>query len=78
VAILTFGPEFTNSIEVSYQKTFPKITACWSQPTTKGTTDLITRYTATRNESDKKMIQVFINTYINANSSFVGGLEFTA
>ena len=70
-------PEFTNSIEVSYQKTFPKNNSLLVSAYYKGTTDLITRYTATE-ANPIKNDTVFINTYINANSSFVGGLEFTA
>jgi len=68
-------PEFTNSIEVSYQKTFPKNNSLLISVYYKNTIDLITRYTSTEinpinNDS------VFINTFINANSSFVGGFEF--
>ena len=70
-------PEFTNSIEVSYQKTFPKNNSLLVSAYYKGTTDLITRYTATE-ANPIKNDTIFINTYINANSSFVGGLEFTA
>ena len=70
-------PEFTNSIEVSYQKTFPKSNSLLVSAYYKGTTDLITRYTATETNPIKNDT-VFINTYINANSSFVGGLEFIA
>jgi outer membrane receptor protein involved in Fe transport len=70
-------PEFTNSLEVSYQKTFPKNNSLLVSAYYKGTTDLITRYTATE-ANPIKNDTVFINTYINANSSFVGGLEFTA
>jgi len=70
-------PEFTNSLEVSYQKTFPKNNSLLVSAYYKGTTDLITRYTATETNPVKNDT-VFINTYINANSSFVGGLEFIA
>ena len=69
-------PEFTNSIEVSYQKTFPKSNSLLISAYYKYTTDLITRYT----ETDVNPVNgdtVFINTYINANSSFLGGLELT-
>jgi len=70
-------PEFTNSIEVSYQKTFPKNNSLLISVYYKNTTDLITRYTATE-VNPVKGDTVFINTFINANSSFVGGLEFIA
>src|SRR4030095_9886067 len=69
-------PEFTNSIEVSYQKIFPKSNTLLISAYFKGTTDLITRYTSTEVNPVKKDT-VFINSYINANSGFVGGLEFT-
>jgi outer membrane receptor protein involved in Fe transport len=68
-------PEFTNSIEVSYQKTFPKNNSLLISAYYKNTNDLITRYTATEINPVKEDT-VFINTFINANSSFVGGLEF--
>jgi outer membrane receptor protein involved in Fe transport len=68
-------PEFTNSIEVSYQKTFPKSNSLLISAYYKNTNDLITRYTATE-INPVKDDTVFINTFINANSSFVGGLEF--
>jgi outer membrane receptor protein involved in Fe transport len=67
-------PEFTNSIEVSYQKTFPKNNTLLVSAYYKYTTDLITRYTETATNPITGDT-VFINTYINANSSFVGGLE---
>jgi outer membrane receptor protein involved in Fe transport len=68
-------PEFTNSIEVSYQKTFPKNNTLLISAYYKNTNDLITRFTSTEVNPIKKDT-VFINTFINANSSFVGGLEF--
>jgi outer membrane receptor protein involved in Fe transport len=68
-------PEFTNSIELSYTKTFPKSNSLLISAYYKNTNDLITRYTATE-INPVKQDTVFINTFINANSSFVGGLEF--
>jgi len=70
-------PEFTNSFEVSYQKTFPKNNSLLISAYYKHTTDLITRYQAQEKNPVNDSI-VFVNTYINANSSFVGGLEFIA
>ena len=70
-------PEFTNSIELSYQKTFPKNNVLLISAYYKNTNDLITRYTSTE-VNPIKSDTVFINTFINANSSFVGGLEFIA
>jgi outer membrane receptor protein involved in Fe transport len=69
-------PEFTNSLEVSYQKTFPKSNSLLISAYYKHTDNLITRYTATEINPVKTNDTVFINTFINANSSFVGGLEF--
>jgi len=68
-------PEFTNSIEVSYQKTFPKNNSLLISAYYKHTDNLITRYLAQEVNPVTDSI-VFINTYINANSSFVGGMEF--
>jgi outer membrane receptor protein involved in Fe transport len=68
-------PEFTNSIEVSYQKTFPNNHSLLVSTYFKYTNNLITRYQATE-MNPVKGDTVFVNTYINANSSFVGGLEF--
>ena len=68
-------PEFTNSIEVSYQKTFPKNNSLLLSAYYKRTNHLITRYTSTEINPIKDDT-VFINTFINASSGFVGGLEF--
>jgi outer membrane receptor protein involved in Fe transport len=67
-------PEFTNSVEVSYQKTFPKNNSLLISAYYKHTNKLITRYTSTE-VNPIKDDTVFINTFINANSSFVGGTE---
>jgi outer membrane receptor protein involved in Fe transport len=68
-------PEFTNSLELSYQKTFPKNNSLLISAYYKHTNDLITRYASTEVNPIRKDT-VFINTFINANSSFVGGIEF--
>jgi len=68
-------PEFTNSFELSYQKSFPKSNSLLVSAYSKFTNDLITRY----QQVEQKPITgdtVFVNTYMNANSSFVGGIEF--
>lgn len=70
-------PEFTNSFEISYQKTFKKnkdnfLVSLYY----KNTTDLISRYLI----AEKKFPTndtIAINTYINANSAYVTGLEMT-
>jgi outer membrane receptor protein involved in Fe transport len=68
-------PEFTNSIEVSYQKTFPKNNSLLISTYFKYTNNLITRYQSTE-VNPVKGDTVFVNTFVNANSSFVGGMEF--
>ncbi len=70
-------PEFTNSIEVSYQKTFPKNNSLLVSAYYKNTNNLIARYQSREINPITDSI-VFVNTYINANSGFVGGLEFIA
>ncbi len=67
-------PEFTNSVELSYQKTFKNRDNFLASIYYKNTNDLLTRYQVTDNDilSHK---EVLVNTYINANSSYVTGLE---
>jgi outer membrane receptor protein involved in Fe transport len=69
-------PEFTNSVEVSYQKIFKNKDNFLATLYYKNTNDLITGYqekfTSPVNGKD-----YVINTYINANSSYVTGLELT-
>lgn len=69
-------PEFTNSLELSYQKIFENKDNFLASVYYKNTTDLITRNQEIQTEpiSGKDLI---INTYINANSSYVTGLELT-
>ena len=67
-------PEFTYSSELSYSKQFNGGHSFMSSLYFKYTDNLITRF------QDKEINpvsgeEVFINTYINANSSYVGGLE---
>jgi outer membrane receptor protein involved in Fe transport len=67
-------PQFTNSFEAGYSKTFSGNNSFLASVYYKYTSDLITRY----QEPGINPITngpVFINTYINAKSSFVGGLE---
>ncbi|HSU28564.1 MAG TPA: outer membrane beta-barrel protein [Chitinophagaceae bacterium] len=67
-------PEFTNSLEMSYSKTFKNKDNLLLTAYYKNTNHLITRYQIVNTEplSGKQQI---INTYINANSSYVTGLE---
>ncbi|RYF44361.1 MAG: TonB-dependent receptor [Chitinophagaceae bacterium] len=67
-------PEFTYSAELSYSKQFTGGHSFLSSLYYKYTDNLITRF----QESEINPVsgeEVFINTYINANSSYVGGLE---
>ncbi|MGI8952327.1 MAG: outer membrane beta-barrel protein [Chitinophagaceae bacterium] len=70
-------PEFTNSLEFSYSKTFKGSNTLLASIYYKHTTNLITRYldTAINPLSGK---QDLINTYINANSSYTYGAELTS
>ena len=68
-------PEFTYSFEYSYTKTYQTTNSFLASVYYKFTDKLITRYQVAEpnpvNPSDSNLI----NTYINANSSYVGGLE---
>ncbi|GGA83130.1 TonB-dependent receptor [Puia dinghuensis] len=67
-------PQFTNSFELAYQKTFPGNNTFLASTYYKYTTDLITRNPVfgTNPVSNKP---VLISSFINARSSFVGGFE---
>jgi len=67
-------PEFTNSLEASYMKTFTGNNSLLLSVYYKNTNDLITRYAYDTLIGEKNRI---INTYINANSSFIYGTELT-
>src|SRR5450432_2840024 len=66
-------PQFTNSFEMAYQLNYRKNTFLASVYY-KYTTDLITRF-QTKEYNPLTDSVVLVNTYINANSSYVGGLE---
>ncbi|HTL09847.1 MAG TPA: outer membrane beta-barrel family protein, partial [Chitinophagaceae bacterium] len=70
-------PEFTNSFEMSYQKTFPKNFSLLVSAYFKYTTDLITRYQFKDVISDKTTDSATFTSYQNANSSTSYGLEVT-
>lgn len=70
-------PEFTNSIELNYQKSFPKNHSIFISGYFKQTDNLITRYQI-KEESTTPGKDILINTFINANSSRAYGLEFTS
>jgi outer membrane receptor protein involved in Fe transport len=69
-------PEFTNSIELAYSKTFKNRDNIIFNAYFKNTNNLITRY------QDREYVPAFddtllVSTYINANRSYVTGLEIT-
>ncbi len=68
-------PEFTYSFEVSYTKTYATTNSFLASVYYKFTDDLITRYQIAEASPLKISDTLLINTYINANSSYVGGLE---
>jgi outer membrane receptor protein involved in Fe transport len=70
-------PEFTNSIELNYQKTLKGNHSIFVSAYYKQSSNLITRYQV-REPSTDPLKNILINTYINANSSKAYGIEFTA
>lgn len=69
-------PEFTNSFELSYEKTFKNRGNFLASVYYKHTTDLITRFQERSTGAGGEIVA--LNTFINANSSFVTGIELTA
>jgi outer membrane receptor protein involved in Fe transport len=67
-------PEFTNSLEASYQKLFKGNNSLLISAYFKNTNDLITRFAYDTLLSGQRRI---LNSFINANSSNVYGLEVT-
>jgi len=70
-------PEFTNSMELGYQKNFKKGHSILASGYLKTTNDLITRYQVLEPSSIPGR-DVIINTFINANSSILYGFELTS
>jgi ferric enterobactin receptor len=70
-------PEFTNSYEVSYSKTYGKNNSFLASLYYKNTTDLITSYQKFEYNSALNRVES-INTYENANSAYSYGAEFTS
>ena len=68
-------PEFTNSFELSYSKTFENRDNFLASLYYKNTNDLITRFQTTDPDISTEGV---VNTYINANKSFITGLELTS
>jgi outer membrane receptor protein involved in Fe transport len=71
------NPEFTNSVELSYSKLFKNRDNFIASVYFKNTNDLITRYFYKEADTLLKR-EVMVNTYINANRSYVTGLELTS
>lgn len=70
-------PEFTNSVEFSYQKTFKKNKDSFlGSIYYKNTNDLISRFQV-KEPSALTNKDVLVNTYINAASSYISGMELT-
>jgi outer membrane receptor protein involved in Fe transport len=69
-------PEFTNSLEVSYQKVFKNKDNILTTIYYKNTNNLITRF-QDKYTSPATGKEYVLNTYINANSAFISGLEMT-
>lgn len=71
------NPEFTNSLELSYSRTFKNRDNFIASVYFKNTNDLITRYFYSEFDTLLKR-NIMVNTYINANRSYVTGLELTS
>ncbi|GAB2838361.1 outer membrane beta-barrel protein [Ferruginibacter profundus] len=69
-------PEFTQSVELSYLKTFQKSSTFLGSLYYKHTDNLITRYLSSEVDAVSGNTEL-INTYINANSSYAAGAEAT-
>jgi outer membrane receptor protein involved in Fe transport len=69
-------PEFTNSLELSYQNVFVKGHNLLTSVYYKRSTDLITRYQFTQ-YSEQQQRDILVSSYANSNSSTAYGLEFT-
>ncbi|MFY0254080.1 outer membrane beta-barrel protein [Chitinophaga sp. 30R24] len=70
-------PEFTQSLEMSYLKTFKGNNTFLASLYYRHTNNLITRY-LTKETDPVNGQDMLVNTYINANSSYSAGLELTA
>ncbi|MGZ8518109.1 MAG: outer membrane beta-barrel protein, partial [Chitinophagaceae bacterium] len=69
-------PEFTNSFELSYEKTFKNRGNFLASLYYKHTTDLITRFQERGTGAGGETVA--LSTFINANSSYVTGIELTS
>jgi outer membrane receptor protein involved in Fe transport len=71
-------PEFTSSFELSYSKTFPGNNSLLVSAYYKHTNNLITRIFVSEVSPVNINDTLIVNTYTNANSSYVTGLEATS
>ena len=71
-------PEFTSSFELSYSKIFPANNSLLISAYYKHTNDLITRIFVNELSALDVEDTLIVNTYTNANSSYVTGLEATS
>ncbi len=69
-------PEFTNSFELSYEKSFKNRGNFLASIYYKHTTDLITRFQEKGTGAGGETVA--LSTFINANSSYVTGIELTS
>jgi len=70
-------PEFTNSFELSYSNAYTRGANFLTSIFFKHNTDLITRYVYYDKNALTTNDSAFFNTYINADNSYVTGLELT-
>ncbi|MBD0283938.1 MAG: TonB-dependent receptor [Flavisolibacter sp.] len=70
-------PEFTNSLELSYSKIFKNRDNFIASLYFKNTNDLITRFQTLEQDTFLKR-DIIVSTFINANRSYITGLELTA
>lgn len=70
-------PEFTNSMELSYQKNFKKGHSLLGSVFFKQTNNLITRYQV-KEKSPVDGRDIIVSTFVNANSSMSYGFEVTS
>jgi outer membrane receptor protein involved in Fe transport len=68
-------PEFTHSLEVSYQKTYGRNNSFLVTMFGKYTDDLISRY-QDRGVIGNSTDSAFITTWVNANTAYAAGVEF--
>ena len=70
-------PQFTNTVEFAYQKNFDHNNSLLTSAYFKNTNNLITRYQELQFDSVLNQ-DAIINTYVNANSSYLYGIEITS